>query len=183
MKNSPKYLAMFLLVTALGTLPSLAADNTDQRGAQAQAYRAGNEPVLANPDGSIIAEAEEFRIGKSAWRASEWGENYYAATFANSFLSRKAFLQAPEQCDTATATIRVNVPAAGRYVVLVRYEATYRFETQFKVKVQQAGKTLLDQLYGARDNVKVWAFKTYFKPPKVILKVQRNFYAKMHVWF
>lgn len=160
MKNSPKYLAMFLLVTALGTLPSLAADNTDQRGAQAQAYRAGNEPVLANPDGSIIAEAEEFRIGKSAWRASEWGENYYAATFANSFLSRKAFLQAPEQCDTATATIRVNVPAAGRYVVLVRYEATYRFETQFKVKVQQAGKTLLDQLYGARDNVKVWAFKT-----------------------
>src|SRR5438552_18591209 len=88
-----------------------------------------------------------------------WGENYFCATFANSFLSRKAFLGAPEQCDKCTASISVRVPKAGRYLALVRYEAVYRFETQFRLVVEQNGKKVLDRLYGARDNVKVWAFR------------------------
>ena len=41
-------------------------------------------------------EAEEFQPAGDAWRARPWGENYYAATFANSFLSRKAFLGADD---------------------------------------------------------------------------------------
>jgi hypothetical protein len=130
----------------------------------AQLFRTPGSAVTVAPDGSLICEAEEFQVKKPAsaeavgWQSKRWGDNYYAATFANTFLSRKAFLGAPENCGETAASIQVQVPAAGRYLVLVRYEAAYRFETQFKVKVEQGGKTKLDRLYGARDNVKIWAF-------------------------
>lgn len=116
--------------------------------------------IKAQPDSLIVCEGEEFQPDpKSHWQAKPFGENYYAATFANSFLSRKAFLGAPENCDESTATIRIEVPAAGRYLALVRYEAAYRFETQFRLRIEQGGKRVLDRLYGARDNLKIWAFR------------------------
>lgn len=129
-----------------------------------QLFRSKGAPVVAAPDGSLICEAEEFQVTKPTqtegvgWQSKQWGDNYYAATFANTFLSRKAFLGAPDNCDETEASIHVQVPASGRYLVLVRYEAAYRFETQFKLKVEQGGKTKLNRLYGARDNVKIWAF-------------------------
>ena len=121
-----------------------------------------NHPVAPQADGNLLIEAEEFQPANDAWAAKPWGENYYAATFANSFLSRKAYLGADEQAE-GTATIRVRVPKAGRYLVLVRYEAAYRFETQFRVKVEQQGKVALDRLYGARKNLKIWAFSQKLK--------------------
>jgi hypothetical protein len=124
----------------------------------AAAYRQGR-PVLATSDGNIVCEAEEFRVEKpGGWQPQNWGSNYYAATFSNTFLSRKACLGAPEQCERSTATIEVDIPTAGRYLALVRYEAAYRFETQFRLKIEQAGATRLDRLYGARQNLKIWAF-------------------------
>ncbi len=129
--------------------------------AAAQALGKARAAVETQPDALIVCEAEEFQPAASTspgWQAQRWGENYYAATFANSFLSRKAFLGAPEQCERSEATIRINVPAAGRYVALVRYEAAYRFETQFRVVIEQGGKKVFDRLYGARNNVKIWAF-------------------------
>src|SRR4051794_1816394 len=53
-------------------------------------------------DSIIVAEAEEFTIKPAAksnggWERKAWGENYYCATFGNTFLSRKAFLGASEQ--------------------------------------------------------------------------------------
>ncbi|MCM8765161.1 MAG: hypothetical protein NC830_07385, partial [Candidatus Omnitrophica bacterium] len=124
----------------------------------AQKYRSKNEPVIPAPDGTIFCEAEEFRL-EGSWQAKNWGENYFAATFANTFLSRKAFLQAPEQCSESIATINVRIDEPGEYLVLVRYEAPYRFETQFRVIIQQDGKTLMDRLYGARENLRIWAFR------------------------
>ena len=126
---------------------------------EAQNFRAPGQPVIPLASGSIIAEAEEFEIADAnGWVARPWGENYYCATFANSFLSRKAFLGAPADCDKTVATIDVTVPAAGRYLALVRYEAAYRFETKFTVQIIQNGKTILDRAYGARANPKIWAF-------------------------
>lgn len=147
-----------LLATLTGMLMG-----ADKSVPLAQGSRAKNQPVVPSPDGAIICEAEEFRVEKPGWQAKTWGENYYAATFANSFLSRKAFLGAPENCDETVATITVNIKDAGKYLVLARYEAAFRFETQFSVKVEQAGKVVLDRLYGARDNVKVWAFSQKLK--------------------
>lgn len=129
------------------------------RPAAAQALGAERPVVQAQPDGLIVCEGEEFQpAGEGGWKAGNFGENYYAATFANAFLSRKAFLGAPEQCEDSSATIQVEIPEAGRYLALVRYEAAYRFETQFRVRIEQNGKQLLDRLYGARKNDKIWAF-------------------------
>ena len=136
------------------------------RAADPAAYRKGNQPVLPVSDTTILCEAEEFspEVAKpGGWKARPWGENYFVATFANSFLSRKGFLGAPEQCAESTATIEVQVPKAGRYLALVRYEAVWRFETQFRLRIEQNGKRLFDRLYGARDNLKIWAFKEKLK--------------------
>ena len=122
----------------------------------------GQHAVTALPSGHLLVEAEEFMPHNEAFTAKAWGENYYAATFANSFLSRKAYLGANEQAE-GKATIRVRVPKAGRYLVLVRYEAAYRFETQFSVRVEQQGKVALNRLYGARKNLKIWAFNQKLK--------------------
>ena len=135
------------------------ASDFEQMAGKARPYR-GDAPVAAQSDGTLIAEAEEFKpVGNAGWKSKNWGENYYAATFANTFLSRKAFLGAPEQSEKSEASIVVDVPKAGRYLALARYEAAFRFETQFKIRIEQAGKVKLDRLYGARDNVKIWAFK------------------------
>lgn len=130
----------------------------------AASFRQPTQPVRAMSDSMIVAEGEEFKpSGSGGWQAQPWGANYYAATFANSFLSRKAFLGAPEQCPKSSASIEVDVPTAGRYLALVRYEAAYRFETQFRLQVEQGGKTLLDRPYGARTNLKIWGFKQQLK--------------------
>lgn len=67
----------------------------------------------------------------------------------------------------ATARYTVEVPAAGRYRVWVRY-ADYQHKNEtFRVRVQQAGKAVFDQAYGGQavvpedDEVKLmwgWAF-------------------------
>ena len=145
----------FLLVAL--TLCSLATAQSD-RPAAAQAFGEKRPAVRAQPDGLIICEGEEFQPKGEGWKVGDFGENYYAATFANCFLSRKAFIGAPEQCEDATATIEVEIPEAGKYLALVRYEAAYRFETQFRVRVEQGGQLLLDRAYGARKNLKIWAF-------------------------
>lgn len=126
-------------------------------------FRPAGLPVKAQADGAILCEAEEFHVDSPGWQAKPWGTNYYAATFANCFLSRKAYLGAPEQAENSVATIEVDVPEAGKYKVLVRYEAVYRFETQFKLAIEQQGQKKFNQLFGARDNLKVWAFRQGLK--------------------
>jgi len=126
----------------------------------AQAYRAQGEPVRPAPDGTFFCEAEEFQVvpGAPGWQAKPWGENYYAATFANTFLSRKAFLGASAQCPETRATMDIEVAEAGNYLVLARYEAAYRFQTQFRIQITQNNQVVFDRGYGARENLKIWAF-------------------------
>jgi len=147
-----------LLLLGVGFVRPGQGQETDAVSKAAQAYRQGGAAVLPLNDTTIIAEAEEFQVATPGWQARPFGTNYYAATFANAFLSRQAYLGAPEQCEPTTATITVQVPKAGRYLALVRYEAAHRFETQFSLQIEQAGKVKLDRLYGALANVKVWAF-------------------------
>jgi hypothetical protein len=129
------------------------------RGAGAILFVVSALPQAApQPPAALFCEAESFLPAGAGWQAKKYGENYYVGTFANTFLSRKAFLGAPEQSEGAEASLEVRVPAAGRYLALVRYEAVYRFETRFRLRVEQGGKTRLDRLYGARENLKIWAF-------------------------
>lgn len=155
-------LGVTFLCAGMAGFPSLQGYDSPQA---AQALGKARVAVQQQPDGLYICEAEEFRTATptGAWKARKFGENYYAATFANSFLSRRAFLGAPEQCDETTAMIRVDVKQAGKYLVLVRYEAAYMFETQFRVRVEQGGRVVFNRLYGARDNLKIWAFNQKLK--------------------
>ena len=72
----------------------------------------------ATNESLLIFEAEDFQVGHSAWKRRAYGENYYAGAFANTFLSRKAFLGAPEKGPRSTATFRALIPSAGRYLAL-----------------------------------------------------------------
>ena len=157
---------LVLFVCSVLSLPMSGAEAQDTP-AVAQNFGKERPAVQVQPDGLYVCEAEEFQSGssddKAGWMAKRFGENYYAATFANSFLSRQAFLGAPEQCDETVASLSVDIKDAGRYLVLVRYEAAFRFETQFRVQVEQNGKLVLNRLYGARDNLKIWAFSQKLK--------------------
>jgi hypothetical protein len=160
-----RFLAVLLATLSLPmSVPTFAQDTP----AAAQKFGRERKAVSVQPDGLYICEAEEFQAvsndkSKSGWQAKRFGENYYAATFANSFLSRQAFLGAPEQCEETVASLNVDIKTAGRYLVLVRYEAAYLFETQFRVQVEQNGKLVLNRLYGARKNLKIWAFSQKLK--------------------
>lgn len=144
------------LTIVLGSAPLAWADEAAVAAAQALGKA---RPVLtAQPDGNLVCEAEEFQVQSPGWEAKPWGSNYYAATFANTLLSRKAYLGAPADGPRTTASLNIQVPERGRYLVLARYEAAYRFQTQFRIQVAQNGKVLFDRLYGARDNLKIWAF-------------------------
>src|SRR5262249_40918924 len=111
-------LSVALFLTVLAYVPAVRPQEPDTPKA-AQAFRKGNQPVAPVSETTVIAEAEEFQVKTPGWQAKKWGDNYFCATFANSFLSRKAFLGAPEQCDKSVATIDVQVPKAGRYLALV----------------------------------------------------------------
>ncbi len=155
------------LVLAAPCTREAAAQGTDEQpsaladaaaaAAAAAAFRQADQPVVALADGALVCEAEEFRPMGPGWQALPWGTNYYAATLANTHLSRKAYLGFPPQ-GNASAAIEVEVPRAGKYLALVRYEAAYRFETQFRLRIEQQGRVVLDRLYGARANPKIWAF-------------------------
>src|SRR5688500_16426529 len=152
-------------VAAIGlTLVALVARAQDAMlPATAQAFGKARPAVMVQPDGLIVCEGEEFHARSAGWEAKPFGTNYYAATLANTFLSRQAYLGAPEQCEQSVAEIAVEIPAAGKYLALARYEAAYRFETQFKIQIEQNGKLILDRLYGARNNLKIWAFSEKLK--------------------
>ena len=149
---------LFFLALAIAAATGWSIEPQAYQAARsAQAYRARGEAVAPAPDGAYYCEAEEFRVRAAGWQARPWGENYYANMGGNTFLSRKAFLGAPEQVKRETrATLNVNVREPGRYLVLARYEAAYRFETQFTLRIEQDGREVFRRQYGARSNVKVW---------------------------
>src|SRR4051794_40046523 len=78
----------------------------------------------------LLAEAEDFKVEKGDWKPVPFRENYYASTFAISFLSRMACLGAPahvEPGQEAVATQAVQIPYDGDFHVLVRYEQPFNF--------------------------------------------------------
>src|ERR1700722_9524822 len=96
----------------------------------------------------LLAEAEDFTVEKGAWKVVPYRENYFASTFAITFLSRMECLGAPEQTEEAVASQKINLPAAGEFHVLARYEQPYNFSVEFTVEIEQAGKIAYKKLFG-----------------------------------
>lgn len=118
----------------------------------------------------LIAEAEEFRVEKGDWKVVPYGQNYFASTFAITFLSRKACLGAPtqvEQGHEAIASQVVNIPYADAYHVAIRYEQPYNFSVEFTVEIEQAGKVVYRQVFGRLEDPKMWPMNNNKREPMV----------------
>ncbi len=116
----------------------------------------------------LLAEAEDFRVEKGPWKVVPFRENYFASTFAISFLSRMACLGAPAQVEKgqeAVAVQEVDVPSPGEFSVLARYEQPFNFSVEFTVEVLQGGKSLFQQTFGKLDDPKVWALNGHKRVP------------------
>lgn len=86
---------------------------------------------------------------------------FFAATVANTFHSRRGYLNAPADASPSDKASAVFVVAEdGDYSVLVRYEHGYRFNAAFKVVITStaASKVLFTRDYGWREGLKLWAF-------------------------
>jgi hypothetical protein len=118
----------------------------------------------------VAIEAENFTVASgSRWSAMEWGQpangsertGFFAATVANTFHSRRGYLNAPEDASPSdTASAKFVVPQDDDYAVLVRYEHGYRFNAAFKVAITSiaTSKEVFTREYGWRENLKLWAF-------------------------
>ncbi len=107
----------------------------------------------------LVAEAEDFTVESAGWSVLPFGQNYYASTFAISFLSRMACLSAPAQTSAeALASQRLVVPEDGEYRVFARYEAPYGFSAEFSLEVEQAGRSVTKHVYGRLADTKIWGF-------------------------
>ena len=73
---------------------------------------------------------------------AEWGrDHYYGATFENTFAHSKALLHSTNTSVGTATSPPVGIPKAATYYVGVRYEAAYRFETEFTLTVKQGSAT------------------------------------------
>ncbi len=115
----------------------------------------------------LFAEAEDFTI-TSGWQIVPYRENYFASTFAISFLSRMACLGAPEQLAAdkpAIAEQIVQIPYQDQFQVLVRYEQPYNFSVEFTVEVEQGGKLVASFPSGRLTDAKIWPLNGHVRKP------------------
>jgi len=103
----------------------------------------------------LIVEAEDLKV-RHGWRVLPWRDNYFASTFAVSFLSRRACLAAEAQAD-AVGSVAVDVPQDGEYLVLARYEQPWNFSVEFEVEVEQRG-SVSRHAFGRLGAPKIWPF-------------------------
>src|SRR5207244_13483240 len=130
--------------------------------APASAQVKGQKPLR------LLAEAEDFKVEKGPWKVVPFRENYYASTFAISFLSRMACLGAPEQVEPgqeAVASQVVQIPGDGSYQVLARYEQPFNFAAEFTIAVEQNGKEVYRQVFGRLQDPKIWALNGHKRVP------------------
>ena len=108
--------------------------------------------------GALTTEVENFTVVTAPGQAApfvvtEWGhDHYYGATFENTFAHSKALLHSTNQ-SIGSAHGSMPIPKSATYYVAVRYEAAYRFETEFTVTISGAGT--FKKIYGQRASPKV----------------------------
>lgn len=129
-------------------------------------------PAWGQPPGTkplrLFAEAEDFQIKQGDWQVVPFRENYYASTFAVTFLSRMACLGAPAHIESgqqAVAEQQIVLPRAGTFQVLARYEQPHNFSAEFTVEIVQNGKTVCTAVFGRPEDPKIWAFNGHKRVP------------------
>ncbi|MFO0798077.1 MAG: hypothetical protein U0804_11430 [Gemmataceae bacterium] len=129
---------------------------------------AGPAPAQERTPVRLLAEAEDFTPKSPGWQVVPYRENYFAGTFAVTFLSRMACLGAPEQLPAGTTAVAeqvVNVPYADSFELLARYEQPLDFSVEFAVEVEQAGKVVGRFPCGRLTDPRIWAFNDHKRVP------------------
>ena len=124
----------------------------------------------------IVMEAENFTVAPPSadtdtWSARPWllSANRFAASVADTYLSRRAYLHGPANVSvsaSATMAFELSAEEAGTYEVLLRYEAAYNFETPVRLTIGRtagagsnlAAAPLFERIYGQRHSLKVYPF-------------------------
>lgn len=129
-------------------------------------------PALSNAQAKrpvrLIAEAEDFTLKGDGWSVVPYRENYFASTFAVSFLSRMACLGAPEQVPVGQIAIAeqvVTIPYADQFELLVRFEQPYNFSVEFTVEVEQGGRIVATFPCGRLTDPKIWPLNGHLRKP------------------
>eukprot|EP01043_Picozoa_sp_COSAG02_P062612 COSAG02_NODE_8683_length_2480_cov_2.912222_1_plen_171_part_00 len=117
----------------------------------------------------IVMEMENFSVAAdSAWVSQPWLQNRFAASVADTYLSRRAYLHGPANISassSATMSFDLSEAEAGCYDVLLRYESAFNFETPVHVSITKALQPgtpspppLFERIYGQRNSLKVFPF-------------------------
>ena len=100
-------------------------------------------------------------LAQGEFVSGDWGHapTRYAATIANTFMSRRSCLHAPANVSsTSSASMAFAVSKAGAYNVLLRYESAYLFETPFQIQIRSGVTPVFTKTYGLRHSLKVQGF-------------------------
>lgn len=119
------------------------------------------ESAVAQP--RLVLEAEDL-APRGVWRVEPWEKGYFCATFANDFVSRQAFLCAPEQCPVSQAAADFTVPEFGEYALFARYACPYLYNATFSVRIEQRGRIVFARTFGKVRNPKMWPFGGGIQP-------------------
>jgi hypothetical protein len=116
----------------------------------------------------LFVEAEDFAVKSPGWRVMPYRDNYFAGTFAITFLSRMGCLGAPEQIERGQKAIAekvITIPYADSYELLARYEQPFQFSVEFTLEVEQNGQIVASLPCGRLSDPKIWAFNGHKRVP------------------
>ena len=113
----------------------------------------------------IVMECENFTVS-SGFEPRPWlhSANRFAASVADTYLSRRAYLHAPANATSvdavATMDFEIKGGEAGIYEALLRYESAFKFETPVHLTISAKGaqQPLFSRIYGQRNTLKVFPF-------------------------
>ena len=122
---------------------------------------------------TLLVEAEWFQPRRPGWQAiRNGGGNYFVDPAGGFHVSGEQFLHAPARRVSAEADYTVNVPAAGKYAVWVRYEAPLQHSVVFELRLRQNRETVFRGTYGLDPDtvpekdrpVRYWTATREFRP-------------------
>src|SRR5262249_2344983 len=103
---------------------------------------------------AVALEAEDFTITKG-WKVIKNGQgNYMVDTIGFNHISGERLLSIDAKDSSASAYLDFTVPKAGKYRLWVRYEYPGFCETRFRVRIEQAGKKVVDQVMGKKGSLR-----------------------------
>lgn len=109
---------------------------------------------------TLVLEAEDFVPSRgSFWKPIVFGENYFHCCIGTAYFSGEKLLSAPERCPASTASLTVQIPAKGAYMVWVHFESPKDYNVRFGLSIIQNGCEVLDAQMGGADQVKLWPLK------------------------